>query len=59
MVVGNRLGDIGAKDSEYAESKGGVRDLVGHGVGPTMHEEPMVPHYGRWTRSAYEGMVLT
>ena len=48
-VVGNRLGDIGAAIQEYAESKGYgvVRDLVGHGVGPTMHEEPMVPHYGR------------
>ncbi len=44
-VVGNRLGDIGAAIQEYAESKGYgvVRDLVGHGVGPTMHEEPMVP----------------
>ena len=51
-VVGNRLGDIGY---------GVVRDLVGHGVGPTMHEEPMVPHYGRAGRGLRlrEGMVLT
>ena len=44
-VIGNRIGDIGAAIQEYAESRGYgvVRDLVGHGVGPTMHEEPMVP----------------
>ena len=62
-VVGNRIGDIGAAILEYAESKGYgvVRDLVGHGVGPTMHEEPMVPHYGRAGRGLRlrEGMVLT
>ena len=61
--VGNRLGDIGAAIQDYAESKGYgvVRDLVGHGVGPTMHEEPMVPHYGRAGRGLRlrEGMVLT
>lgn len=47
-VIGNRIGDIGAAVQEYAESfgYGVVRDLVGHGVGPTMHEEPMVPNYG-------------
>lgn len=35
--------------------------MVGHGVGPTMHEEPMVPHYGRAGRGLRlrEGMVLT
>ncbi|WP_165329102.1 methionyl aminopeptidase [Streptococcus tangpeifui] len=62
-VVGNRIGDIGAAIQEYAESRGYgvVRDLVGHGVGPTMHEEPMVPHYGKAGRGLRlkEGMVLT
>ncbi|VEI60543.1 methionine aminopeptidase [Streptococcus mutans] len=62
-VVGNRIGDIGAAIQEYAESfgYGVVRDLVGHGVGPTMHEEPNVPHYGRAGRGLRlkEGMVLT
>lgn len=62
-VVGNRLGDIGAAIQAYAESRGYgvVRDLVGHGVGPTMHEEPMVPHYGLAGRGLRlrEGMVLT
>ena len=61
--VGNRIGDIGAAIQEYAESRGYgvVRDLVGHGVGPTMHEEPMVPHFGRAGRGLRlkEGMVLT
>ncbi|ERJ76346.1 methionyl aminopeptidase [Streptococcus sobrinus] len=62
-VVGNRIGDIGAAIQEYAEGKGYgvVRDLVGHGVGPTLHEEPMVPHYGKAGRGLRlkEGMVLT
>lgn len=61
--VGNRIGDIGAAIQEYAEGLGYgvVEDLVGHGVGPTMHEEPMVPHYGRAGRGLRlkEGMVLT
>ena len=62
-VVGNRIGDIGAAIQEYAEGLGYgvVRDLVGHGVGPTFHEEPMVPHYGTKGRGLRlrEGMVLT
>ena len=62
-VLGNRIGDIGAAIQEYAESRGYgvVRDLVGHGVGPTMHEEPMVPNYGIAGRGLRlrEGMVLT
>ncbi|HFH9837430.1 TPA: methionyl aminopeptidase [Streptococcus suis] len=62
-VIGNRIGDIGAAIQEYAEGLGYgvVRDLVGHGVGPTFHEEPMVPHYGTAGRGLRlrEGMVLT
>lgn len=62
-VVGNRIGDIGAAIQAHAEGLGYgvVRDLVGHGVGPTMHEEPMVPHYGTAGRGLRlrEGMVLT
>jgi len=61
--VGNRLGDIGTAIQNYAEDRGYgvVRDLVGHGVGPTMHEEPLVPHYGQAGRGLRlrEGMVLT
>ncbi|AVH75657.1 type I methionyl aminopeptidase [Weissella koreensis] len=47
--VGNRLGDIGAAINHFVEDEhgyGNVRDYIGHGIGPTMHEEPAVPHYG-------------
>ncbi|HXO16765.1 MAG TPA: type I methionyl aminopeptidase, partial [Candidatus Dormibacteraeota bacterium] len=48
MVAGNRLGDIGAAVQAHAERHGYgvVRELVGHGVGRVMHEEPHVPNYG-------------
>lgn len=62
-VVGNRLGDIGHAIQEYAESRGlsVVRDFVGHGIGPTMHEDPAVAHYGRPGRGLRlrEGMTIT
>ena len=49
MERGNRLGDIGAAVANHAESHGYgvVRELVGHGVGTAMHEEPQVPNYGK------------
>jgi len=49
MRVGRRLGDIGAAVQKHAESNGFgvVRDLVGHGIGTKMHEEPQVPNYGK------------
>ena len=48
MKVGNRIGDIGYTVQKYAESKGYgvVRDLVGHGIGRKLHEDPQVPNYG-------------
>ena len=48
MQKGKRLGDIGAAVQKHAESAGYgvVRELVGHGVGTEMHEEPQVPNYG-------------
>jgi methionyl aminopeptidase len=48
MQRGNHVGDIGAAVQEYAERQGYgvVRELVGHGVGQAMHEEPQVPNYG-------------
>ncbi len=48
-VPGNRIGDIGAVIQHYTEDENGygdVKEFVGHGIGPTMHEDPMVPHYG-------------
>jgi len=47
--IGNRIGDIGYHIQQHAEKHGYgvVRDLVGHGLGRTMHEEPQVPNYGR------------
>ena len=49
MHKGNRLSDIGAAIQMHAESNGFgvVRDLVGHGIGTKMHEEPQVPNYGQ------------
>jgi methionyl aminopeptidase len=49
-VVGRRLGDISYAIQELTEIKQGygvVRDLVGHGVGKKLHEDPEVPNYGR------------
>ncbi len=45
----NRLGDIGHAIQGLAESRGYgvVRDLVSHGVGRKMHEDPQIPNYGR------------
>lgn len=48
-VAGHRLGDIGFAVQEHAEfhGYGVVREFVGHGIGREMHEEPMVPNYGK------------
>ena len=45
---GNRIGDIGFAIQEYAESfgYGVVKELVGHGIGEKLHEEPQIPNYG-------------
>ena len=46
---GTPLGDIGYKVQSHAEANGFsvVRDLVGHGIGKEMHEDPSVPNYGK------------
>ena len=46
--VGNNIGDIGFAVQSYAENKGYgvVKDLVGHGIGQKLHEEPQVPNFG-------------
>lgn len=48
-VVGKRIGDIGYEVQSYVESYGYsvVRDLVGHGLGSSLHEKPEVPNYGK------------
>jgi methionyl aminopeptidase len=47
--VGNRIGDISHAIQTFVEARGFgvVRDLVGHGVGRAMHEEPQIPNFGR------------
>ena len=47
--AGNHVGDIGHAVQTVAEAAGFgvVRELVGHGIGRTFHEEPQVPNYGR------------
>lgn len=61
-VVGNRLGDIGHAIQQYVEQNGFsvVRDFAGHGVGLSMHEDPMIPNFGRKGRGLKieNGMVL-
>ena len=46
--VGGRLSDIGYAIQTYVEKNGFsvVRDLVGHGIGENLHEEPQIPNYG-------------
>ena len=48
-VAGGRIGDISEAVQSHAEKNGFsiVRELVGHGVGKNLHEEPEVPNYGR------------
>ena len=62
-VVGRRLGDIGWAVQNHAEKTHGygvVRDLVGHGLGRELHEEPQVPNYGKRGRGMklQDGLVL-
>ena len=46
--AGNRIGDISAAIQGHVEASGYsvVRDLVGHGIGKSLHEDPQVPNYG-------------
>ena len=61
-VIGNRLSDIGHAVQQYAESLGYsvVRELVGHGIGQRLHEDPQVPNYGKPGRGIVlkEGLVI-
>lgn len=62
-VEGNRVGDISFAIQEYTEKIHGygvVRELVGHGLGKSLHEDPQVPNYGKRGSGAKmrEGLVL-
>jgi len=60
--IGNRVEDIGSAIQKYCEERGYsvVRELVGHGLGRKMHEEPEIPNYGKRGRGKkfIEGMVI-
>ncbi|MFH0881789.1 MAG: type I methionyl aminopeptidase [bacterium] len=62
MRPGNFLGDIGHAVQSYVEERGFsvVRELVGHGIGQELWEQPQVPNYGKAGRGLKlrEGMVL-
>lgn len=62
-VAGNRVGDIGWAIQDYCEKQHGygvVRELVGHGLGRSLHEGPQIPNFGRRGTGAKlrEGMVI-
>ncbi|MBM3432754.1 MAG: type I methionyl aminopeptidase [Bacteroidetes bacterium] len=49
-IAGNRVGDVSFAIQEHTEKKHGygvVRELVGHGLGTSLHEDPQVPNYGK------------
>jgi methionyl aminopeptidase len=60
---GNRIGDIAYAIQDYTEKLNGygvVRELVGHGVGRSLHEDPQVPNFGKRGNGPKlkEGMVI-
>lgn len=62
-IHGNRVGDIAFAIQDYTEKQHGygvVRELVGHGLGRHLHEEPQVPNFGRRGTGAKlkDGMVI-
>src|ERR1700730_9352866 len=62
-IAGNRVGDISFAIQEHTEKKYGygvVRELVGHGLGKSLHEDPQVPNYGKRGTGLKmkEGLVL-
>ena len=60
--LNNRVGDVGYAIQKYCEDHGYgvVRELVGHGLGRKMHEDPEMPNYGKRGRGKkfVEGMVV-
>ncbi|MFM7839761.1 MAG: type I methionyl aminopeptidase, partial [Chitinophagaceae bacterium] len=62
-ITGNRVGDVSWAIQEHAEKKYGygvVRELVGHGLGKSLHEDPQVPNFGKRGTgpTLKEGLVL-
>jgi methionyl aminopeptidase len=62
-VSGNRIGDISYAIQEHTEKRKGygiVKELVGHGLGKSLHEEPQIPNYGKRGSGAKlkEGLVI-
>jgi methionyl aminopeptidase len=60
--VGNRIGDISYAIQDYVEKNkfSVIRELVGHGLGKNLHEEPQVPNFGKRGRGIVlkEGLVI-
>ncbi|MDT0691051.1 type I methionyl aminopeptidase [Salegentibacter sp. F188] len=60
--IGNRVGDVAFAIQNYTENHGYgvVRELVGHGLGKKMHEDPEMPNYGKRGKGKkfVEGMVV-
>ena len=60
--IGNRVGDVGYAIQKYTEDEGYgvVRELVGHGLGKKLHEDPEMPNYGKRGRGKkfIEGMTV-
>ncbi len=62
-IAGNRVGDIAFAIQDYTEKQHGygvVRELVGHGLGRQLHEDPQVPNFGKKGTGTKlrEGMVI-
>ena len=61
-IEGKRVGDIGYAIQTHCEKEGYsvVRELVGHGVGRQLHEDPSIPNYGRrgYGSKLRKGMVI-
>lgn len=60
--IGNTIGDIGNTIERFAKDQGFgiVKDLTGHGIGKEVHEDPLIPNYGKRGGGAElkEGMVI-
>ena len=62
IQIGGHIGDIGEAIQKYVEANGFsvIREMVGHGIGKEMHEDPQVPNYGHkgFGDKIEEGLVI-